>query len=296
MTSALFLNQKEYPSLLANIYDPPKKLYYKGNLACLKKTCIAVVGTRRNSEYGEFYTKKIVAELSVYDVAIVSGLALGIDTIAHTTAIKQNLPTVAVLGSGLDNIYPRQNQTLSEKILSHGGLLLSEYADNEEAIKFHFPQRNRIISGLSVATIVTEAPEKSGALITASLALEQGRDIFTIPQDLERPESRGALYLLQNTSAYPISSAKDVINYLSIQTEFKPIAQKPAAQKPVKIDHKVSSIGREILQHLSSERARSFEKILKNIPIPPQELLSELSFLEVDGLVKISNGKILKTC
>src|SRR3989338_2643499 len=169
----LHISDKRYPALLKQIFSPPAVLFCKGNLELLSSPCISIVGTRRSSDYGEFMTRKIINELSATSLTIVSGLAKGIDTIAHDAAMKNNMPTIAVLGSGMHNIYPQQNKGLAEQIKGKG-LIITEYEDEETPQKCNFPKRNRIISGLSIATLVIEAPEKSGALITAKLALEQG--------------------------------------------------------------------------------------------------------------------------
>ena len=207
---------KEYPQLLKQIYNYPQKLFYRGDLKVLEKPSIAIVGTRRPTEYGEYMAEKIVKELSILDVNIVSGLAKGIDTIAHETALECGLSTVAILGSGIENIYPPANIELA-KAIEENGLVMSEFEGDIEPASFHFPMRNRIISGLSLATIVIEAPEKSGALITAKYALDQGREIFVIPGDIEREQSLGALRLLQRGAAYPIASGHEVLEILKTQ-------------------------------------------------------------------------------
>ena len=210
------LAPENFPTLLKQTHKPPQKLYYIGNPEALNKTMIAVVGTRRCTPYGIYHTKKIIQELSILDVTIVSGLAKGIDTAAHRAALANGLPTIAVLGNGLSQIYPRENQELAESI-TQTGLLLSQFPPHIPPTKSRFPQRNQIISGLSVATIVIEAPERSGALITANFALSQGRDIFALPADVDRTTSHGILRLLQKPAAYPIKDGREIIEILSHQ-------------------------------------------------------------------------------
>src|SRR3989339_894698 len=152
-TPVFTLSPASFPTLLKEINPVPKLLYCKGNKELLNETCISIVGTRKYTEYGEIMTTQIIQDLSVLDVVIVSGLAKGIDTIAHTQAIKNNLKTIAVLGSGINYIYPIFNTKLAQQILDEGGLIISEYPDKTEPRDYHFPQRNRIISGLCVATI-----------------------------------------------------------------------------------------------------------------------------------------------
>ena len=300
-----------YPHLLREIYNSPKKLYYKGDLEVLEKTCISIVGTRKYSEYGELMTEKIVEELAVIDVAIVSGLAKGIDTIAHKAALKNGLKTIAVLGSGLDNIYPKQNIKLAEKI-EQNGLILSEYEPTAEPLDFHFPQRNRIVSGLSVASIVVEAPEKSGALITAKLALDQGREIFAVPGDIDRENSIGALRLIQHSGAYPISSGQDVIEVLKKQpylfevqvSEPETSSSTPRKSKPKQSPIKAKSITSykltpeesEILSIIPARRSFNVDEILSKTSISPRNILSALSLLEIKELIVTKDGKYLRKC
>lgn len=276
------------PARLKEIYNPPKQLFYKGNKNCLQKTCISIVGTRKYTEYGEFMTKKLVEELAVLDITIVSGLAIGIDTIAHESAIKHDLPTVAVLGSGLDNIYPIVNQKLAHEI-TQSGLLLSEYEPHKGPINFHFPQRNRIISGLSVATIIIEAPEKSGALITARFALEQGREIFVVPGDADRTNSKGIINLLQRGAAYPITSGQDIIEILKIQPHLFP---KETAEPTYKFTEEEATI----INNMQKRRPSSLEEIAKKSALQTEKILATLSILEIKGLISTKDGKYLRKC
>ncbi len=289
----LKITDRFYPYLLRQIYDPPKKLFYSGNIQILDKTCISIVGTRKNSDYGEFITKKLIEELSILDIAIVSGLAKGIDCIAHKAAIENALPTISVLGSGLDNIYPPENTKLFYEI-EKNGLILSEYEPQEGPIDFHFPQRNRIVSGLSIATIVIEAPLKSGALITAKFALEQGREIFTVPGDIDRENSVGPFNLLKNSCAYPVASGQDIIEILKIQpTLFNKKNKKHNETTEIseKNLYKLNKEELEIFNAIPIRRTISLDEIKKKICLPTNIILSTISMLEILELIKTNNGK-----
>lgn len=203
-----------YPQQLKNIYNPPNKIYILGNKEILKESGIAIVGARRATEYGKKVAFKFSKELSARGINIISGLALGIDTYAHlgTLQLECKGKTIAVLGSGLDIIYPKQNIGLVKEILKKGGCIISEYPLGTKPEKSHFPQRNRIISGLSKGVLVVEASEKSGALITADFALEQGKDVFAVPGDIGKSTSIGTNSLIKQ-------GAKLVTNYIDILEE-----------------------------------------------------------------------------
>lgn len=291
-------SDKTYPHLLRQIYCPPAILYYRGDLNVPQKTCVSIVGTRKNSDYGEYVVNELVRELAILDIAIVSGLASGIDTLAHKAALKHGLPTIAVLGSGIDNIYPKENQKLAEEIIK-SGLILSEYPGENEPTRQTFPARNRIISGLSVVTVIIEACEKSGALITAKLALDQNRDVFAVPGDIDRPESRGPLNLLKNPSAYPLTSPQDLIEYLRKQA---PLFQyEPARDKFKKIPKndyllKLDNNERKIFNSIALRRSIPFEKIMERTKLQAEIIFPALSTLEIRGLVKNLNGQYYRTC
>jgi DNA processing protein len=192
-------------------------LYYRGELEAFSGFLLAVVGARKYSAYGAQVTEKLVRELTFNKLTVVSGMALGIDTLVHAAAIGAGGKTIAVLGSGLDrqNIYPSQNRYLADKIQAHGGLILSEYPIGTMPLKHHFPQRNRIISGLSSATLVIEAGEKSGALITAFHALEQNREVFAVPGSIYSGSSEGTNRLI-TMGAKLVAGAKDIIETLNL--------------------------------------------------------------------------------
>lgn len=203
-----------YPQQLKNIYNPPNKIYVLGNKEILKERGIAIVGARRATEYGKKVAFKFSKELSASGINIISGLAVGIDTYAHLGSLQQECigKTIGVLGSGLDVIYPKQNINLAKEILKRGGCIISEYPLGTKPEKIHFPQRNRIISGLSKGVLVVEASEKSGSLITADFALEQGKDVFAIPGDIWKLTSIGTNSLIKQ-------GAKLVNDYVDILEE-----------------------------------------------------------------------------
>jgi DNA processing protein len=299
-TPVFTLSPASFPTLLKEINPPPKLLYCKGNKELLNQTCISIVGTRKYTEYGEIMTTQIIQDLSVLDVVIVSGLAKGIDTIAHTQAIKNNLKTIAVLGSGIDYIYPIFNTKLAQQILDEGGLIISEYTDKTEPRDYHFPQRNRIISGLCVATIMIESSEKSGALITADYALKQGREIFTITGDVDRETSIGPLQLLQRGGAYPIKNGKEIIEILKLQPHLRlkynkkhkyfPVAL-PAQKKQIPLKYNLNPIEQKIFSSLSKRQLNSLDRINQKTGLPIEKILQTLSILEIQDLISIKNGK-----
>lgn len=201
------INNSEYPEQLRNIYEPPHKLYILGNKEILKQKGIAIVGSRKATEYGKKIAFNISRELSINGINIISGLAIGIDSYAHLGNLNQNIgKTIAVLGSGIDKIYPKENIELAKKIIQSKGCIISEYPTGTKASKLNFPQRNRIISGISKGVLVVEANEKSGALITADFAIEQGREVFAVPGDITKEQSKGCNLLIKDGAKIVLSS------------------------------------------------------------------------------------------
>lgn len=207
-----FENEK-YPSLLRHIYNPPKCLYCKGNINLLKNISIAIVGCRRASQYGIKASKYFSYNLAKHGLNIVSGLASGVDGYAHLGALYANGKTIAVVGGGLDIIYPKENVKLVDQIIKSGGLIISEYSLGTIPRREYFPARNRIISGISNAILVIEAKEKSGALITAEHALEQGRDVFAVPGNINSENSLGTNKLIQE-GATPACNYNEILKSL----------------------------------------------------------------------------------
>ena len=202
------INSKEYPEKLKKIYDPPQKLYVLGNKNLLNQNGVAIVGSRKATPYGKKVAHNLAKELSGNGLIVISGLALGIDSYAHIGAIKGG--TIAVIGSGIDNIYPKANIELAREIIRNNGCIISEYSIGIKPEKLHFPQRNRIISGLSEGVVVVEANKKSGALITAEFALEQGKEVFAVPGDINKKQSEGTNQLIKD-GAILLTSATDIL-------------------------------------------------------------------------------------
>lgn len=202
------INSEEYPEKLKNIYDYPQKLYVLGNKNLLYQKGIAIVGSRDATQYGKKVAYNLAKELSQNGIVIISGLALGIDSYAHIGALKGG--TIAVLGSGIDTIYPKENIELAREIVRNNGCIISEYAMGMKPERLHFPQRNRIISGLSDGVVVVEASKKSGALITADFALEQGKEVFAVPGDVAKKQSEGTNKLIQD-GAILVTSSENIL-------------------------------------------------------------------------------------
>lgn len=267
----------EYPEALRGIDAPPVFLFVKGNLEYLSYDLFAVVGTRKMSSYGKQVTEQFTKELSKRFV-IVSGMASGVDSVAHLTALKNGRPTIAVLGCGINYIYPKSNKTLYEEIIKNG-CVISEYLPWEIPKKYTFVARNRIISGLSQGVLVTEAGIESGSLITAKFALEQGRDIFAVPGDIYRSLSEGTNYLIQN-GAYLVRNPFDILEYYGFKEHQKLI--------------QLSDEEKEFLQILETEK--SIEDIAQVLSKSISEVLVNITVLELKGLVyKTERGTFSRT-
>jgi DNA processing protein len=217
---ALSATDADYPRRLLNVCDAPILLFYKGNADLNKTRTVSIVGTRRNSEYGKQVTESIIHELAPYEVLIFSGLAFGIDAIAHKTALKQELETVAVLAHGLASLYPPEHGQLSKQMLKQGGLI-TEHISHVKAEKHHFPIRNRIVAGISDCTIVTETAVKGGSMITADLANGYNREVFAVPGRISDFKSAGCNWLIRNNQAILLENVHDLITIMGWQEKTK---------------------------------------------------------------------------
>ena len=266
-----------YPKMLKEISDPPAVLYYKGNPeSCNFEKTVAIVGSRKASFHAKEAVEKIVSELEGTDICIVSGLASGIDTSAHTSALKHNLKTIGVIASGFDFTYPASNKNLYKQIEEGGGLVVSEYYPTFEPLKFRFPQRNRIVSGLSYGTLVAEASMRSGALITANLTLEQGRELMCIPGLISNPNTEGIYKLLKNGAAL-VTCAKDILEALN--WEIKPVQQLQISLSDLTDDEQ------KIYDALEVEE-KGFDELTTITKINTNDLLINLTTMELKGIIR----------
>ncbi|MCK4554465.1 DNA-processing protein DprA [Candidatus Parcubacteria bacterium] len=280
--NVITIENKNYPKLLAEIYDPPQLLYYKGQLETQDEFALAVVGTRKYTNYGKQVAEQIVKDLARNNLTIVSGLALGIDALSHLAALEVKGRTIAILGSGLDkqSIYPSANRYIADKIIANNGTVISEFPLGTPPLKHHFPQRNRIISGLSLGTLVIEAGEKSGALITASHALEQNREVFTVPGSIYSPASAGPNQLIK-LGAKTVTSAADIIEALDL------------AQVTAYIDNKkiipASAEEKKIISHLTHESIH-INELVRLTKLDTGIINSTLTIMEMKGMIRNLGG------
>jgi len=263
----LTLESDYYPSLLASIYDPPPLLWIKGDYSILTQPQIAMVGSRHASRGGLRSAYDFSSYLTRSGLMITSGLALGIDSEAHRGAVDQKLPTIAVMGTSIEHIYPKRNRGLAERILAEGGCLVSELLPGSPPLAAHFPRRNRIISGLSVGTLVVEAALKSGSLITAREALEQGREVFAIPGAIANPLSRGCHALIRE-GAVLVENAQHIIEQLGALL---------GAMLPLNDDFRSEGSTPDLMDSIPSAQA----KLLQQVPY---------DLIEMDQLSALTGG------
>lgn len=267
----------DYPKLLKEIQNPPMVIYYKGDLlSCNLDKTLAVVGSRRASFNGKESLKKIINGFSGTDICIVSGLASGIDTVSHQLALDNNLKTIGVIASGFDFIYPASNKQLYEKIINGNGAIITEYYPTFEPLKYRFPQRNRIVSGVSYGTLVVEAALQSGALITANITLDQGRELLCIPGLITNPNTEG-IYKLLKTGATMVTESDDVLNALN--WEIIKDGSNFDESDNLSIDEK------KILYTINIE-PKCFDVIQKETGLQTDELLVKLTTLELKGYLE----------
>ncbi len=278
------LHDHEYPRQLREIHSAPPLLYVLGDVGALSTVSLAVVGTRQPTNYGLDMTRLLVEPVVTHGITIVSGLALGIDAAAHQIAVKHKTPTIAVLGCGIDLIYPWQHRELAEHIISAGGAIISEFPLGAEPERHHFPQRNRIISGLSKAVLLVEAGEKSGALITAKFAVEQNREILVVPGNISSPQSVGPLNWLK-LGATPVTTAQDILNVFSMrQTQFQ------VSPTSIKLDDPIEQNIVETLRH----GPRHIDELAEACRLDTSVLAAALSFLEIRDLIRHDGGMIYR--
>ncbi len=277
---------ENYPPLLKETYGYPKTLYSLGTLDIGKETAVAIVGTRKATPEGKLFAKQIAKELASRGIIIVSGLALGIDAAAHEGALAGNGKTIAVLANGLDTIYPQQHYNLALKIVEKNGAIISEYPAGAPALKHHFLERNRIVSGLSIATIVIEAPIHSGSLVTARLAIEAGRDVLVAPGPIRHQNYKGSHLLIRN-GARLITNVEDILEDLQSVLPFP-------ETKNNKINNITDARQLSIVQAIQNNNIETtVDNIIELTKLESHIVNQTLSFLVLDGIIKEQNGKFV---
>ncbi len=294
----LILDDGSYPYLLREIADPPITLYVKGNWQeCFEAPCVAVIGSRRCSTYGENASEMLARDLAEHGVCIVSGFARGIDTAAHRGALRGKGKTIAVLGTGIDNVYPKENARLVDEILANGGAIVSQFPLETPPLKENFPYRNRIISGLSYGVLLVEASERSGSLITARLAMEQNREVLAVPGNITSKNSFGTNYLIKS-GAKLVQQWQDVVTELpqEISAAILPpkLDEKDADEKPKQQNLAPAGLSaneRNIWQMLSADEPIQIDSLLVMSSLSFGDLNAALLSLEMRELIRALPGK-----
>ena len=287
------ITDDHYPWLLRQIPDPPLVLFYKGSLDVLSRACVAAVGARRCSSHGRVLAQRISADLAAHGVCIVSGLALGIDTAAHQGVVQAGAPTAAFLGCGLDQVYPRSNRRLAQQVIEQGGVLISEYPLATRPLAHHFPERNRLISGAAAAVVLIEAGEKSGSLITARMALEQGREVFAVSGSPLSEVSLGCHRLIQQGAGLVIC-AQDVLDNLPA-LKVSPSSQ--SSQGAVAVESpshaQLSSIALSVLRCLDGY-GQCLDDIAAAVKGKPHDVSIAMVELELAGFVRLGGDGYIR--
>lgn len=284
---ALSLQDTDYPQRLLTACDAPVLLFYKGNANLNTTRTISIVGTRRNTEYGKQITEKIIQELAPYEVLIVSGLAFGIDAIAHKTALKQGLSTVAVLAHGLASLYPPDHAQLSKQLLKQGGLI-TEYISHVKADKHHFPVRNRIVAGISDCTIVTETAVKGGSMITADLANGYNKEVFAFPGRTTDFKSAGCNWLIRNNQAWLLENVNDLIKMMGWEEKTK------TDKMQKELFNTLTKVEQRIIDLLNEREQIHIDIINATTGFPNSLNAGALLELEMKGMICSMPGRIYR--
>ncbi|MBE6031971.1 MAG: DNA-protecting protein DprA [Clostridiales bacterium] len=272
--------EEEYPSLLRDIPDPPWLLYFRGDISCCEDVCVGIVGSRKISPYGKWAAHHLAETAASHGAVVVSGMALGADTAAHEGALAAGGKTVAVFGCGIDLCYPPSNEKLMERILEEGAVI-SEYPPGTPGFPFNFPVRNRIVSGLSHAVVVAEAGLSSGSLITAELAVTQGREVLAVPGNINQPTSIGTNKLIQD-GATPLVTAMDLVEALGLKKKKAPARRIP----------ELSSEERDLVDRLAENGEMTRDQLCRLTGRKPSEINALVTVLEMKGILHSSIGKI----
>ncbi len=286
--SPLFITDEKYPKRLHHCYDSPVLLYYKGNANLNAEKIISVVGTRKQSEYGKYLTEKLIEELKEFGITIVSGLAYGIDTIAHKSALKAKLPTIAVLAHGLDTIYPASNTVLAKSIIENGGLL-TDFTSGTKPDKQNFPKRNRITAGICDALVVIESGISGGSLITAELANGYNRDVFALPGKTTDSKSEGCNMLIKKNKAAMITCTQDILETMSWNKNDSAVK---SSQRLLFTE--LNENEKKIVELFSVGTTIHIDEIHLKSGLPGSAIASALLSLEMNAIIRSMPGKLYK--
>lgn len=290
-TRIISINDAEYPAGLKNIFDPPREIFVRGNILAEDDNAVAIVGTRTPTHYGLKQCEKLSYDLAIRGITIVSGMARGIDSAAHRGAIKAGGRTIAVLGSGFNYIYPPENKRLSEEI-ANSSAVISEFPPDTRPYKNNFPKRNRIISGMSKGVLVIEAAVRSGSLITANFALEEGREVFALPGRVDSEKSVGTNQLIKE-GAKLVESFEDILEELKRVIKIREITENPARQpRRQEPSGAALSIGpdEKAVFDILNDEPMPIDEISQNLKLSPADISKILLGLELKRLVKVLPG------
>jgi DNA processing protein len=283
----LFIIHKDYPKRLLNCYDSPILLYYKGEADLNHNKIVAVIGTRSHTDYGKQITEQLVEQLTEQNVVVVSGLAYGIDAIAHKAAVKNNLHTIGVLAHGLDQVYPSQHTGLAKEMLKAGGGLLTEFRSKSKPDKHNFPTRNRVVAGMSDATIVVETGIKGGSMITAELANNYNKDVFAFPGKVTDTKSAGCNYLIKNNKAVLLTDASELVELMNWEEKKRPELRK---QKELFIE--LTNEEKIIVTILKEKKSVHIDEINLKSGLSSSSVAAAILSLELQNVVLSLPGKL----
>jgi DNA processing protein len=286
----LFLTDKDYPKRLLNCYDSPTILFYKGDADLNSAKIIAIIGTRSHTDYGKQVTEKLVKELAAQNVIIISGLAYGIDAIAHKASVKNGLPTIGVLAHGLDQIYPSEHAGLAKDMIKQGGGLLTEFRSNSKPDKHNFPTRNRIVAGMSDATIVIETGIKGGSMITAELANGYNKDVFALPGKVTDSKSTGCNYLIKNNKAMLLTDAEEIIQVMGWEEK----SRKSGVRSQKQLFIELTSEEKMVISILNEKESVNIDEINMKSGLSSSAVAAAVLNLELQNVILSLPGKLYK--
>ena len=285
----LFLTDKDYPKRLLNCYDSPTLLFYKGEANLNSTKIVAIIGTRSSTDYTKHVTEKLVKELAAHQVLVVSGLAFGADAIAHKSAIKNNLPTVAVLAHGLDQLYPAEHAGLAKDMIKHKGGLLTEFKSKTIPDKHNFPTRNRIVAGMSDATVVIETGLKGGSMITAELANSYNKDVFAFPGKVTDTKSAGCNYLIKSNKAMLLTDAAELLQIMNWEDSPKGRKERKSQRElfiELTADEKI------VVSILKEKEAVHIDEINGKSGLSSSAVAAAILNMELQGVISSKPGKM----